>query len=310
MPTNNDLTGAAKALIRLRSTYNIDLQKFSTGNILGLATEAQLNTKDSFFLGRYAYMAGQHYEAKKWLELAAFQVAAEPHNETTVSRSQLDQMLAHLSQKVGHVSSDMEEEGPEDVSKYKLGIVPPKTHDRDKMVTDGDNLNFAALCRGVDLLPVNVAKDLKCYYTTKNDPYYNLHPVQVEVHHPEPHLILSYHNILSNSEADKLVSVAQPRMTQASIGHGKEVSEMRVSRNCWIKDFGLDTLTNCHTVSIGSQNYKPQGRWTSIGRAKRKSTNTFKWPTMASEGITKVTKILCLSTRNLILWSTAFKRRT
>jgi len=237
MPTNNDLTGAAKALIRLRSTYNIDLQKFSTGNILGLATEAQLNTKDSFFLGRYAYMAGQHYEAKKWLELAAFQVAAEPHNETTVSRSQLDQMLAHLSQKVGHVSSDIEEEGPEDVSKYKLGIVPPKTHDRDKMVTDGDNLNFAALCRGVDLLPVNVAKDLKCYYTTKNDPYYNLHPVQVEVHHPEPHLILSYHNILSNSEADKLVSVAQPRMTQASIGHGKEVSEMRVSRNCWIKDF-------------------------------------------------------------------------
>ena len=26
-------------------------------------------------------------------------------------------------------------------------------------------------------------------------------------------------------------------MVQASVGHGKEVSEMRVSRNCWIKDF-------------------------------------------------------------------------
>ena len=77
------------------------------------------------------------------------------------------------------MNTPIEEEGPEDVSKYKLGIVPPKTHDRDKMVTDGDNLNFAALCRGVDLLPVNVAKDLKCYYTTKNDPYYKLHPVQV-----------------------------------------------------------------------------------------------------------------------------------
>ena len=57
------------------------------------------------------------------------------------------------------------------------------------------------------------------------------------MHHPYPHLILSYHNVLSSAEADKLVAVAQPRMVQASIGHGKEVSEMRVSRNCWIKDF-------------------------------------------------------------------------
>lgn len=60
---------------------------------------------------------------------------------------------------------------------------------------------------------------------------------QVEVHHPHPHLVVSFHGVLSNAEADKLVSVAQPRMVQASVGHGKEVSEMRVSRNCWIKDF-------------------------------------------------------------------------
>jgi len=234
MPTNNDLTGAAKALVRLRSTYNLDLRQFSNGDILGLATQAQLNAKDSFFVGRFAYMAGQYYEAKKWLELTAFQVAAEPHNETTVSQTQLDQMLAHLGPKVGKISEDSKND--DDISQYKLGIVPPKTQDRDKMVTDGDNLNFAALCRGVDLLPANVAKDLRCYLST-NDPYYKLHPLQVEVHHPEPHLILSYHNVLSSNEADKLVATAQPRMVQASIGHGKEVSEMRVSRNCWIKDF-------------------------------------------------------------------------
>merc|ERR1719464_582140 len=181
MPTNNVLTGAAKALVRLRSTYNLDLRQFSNGNILGLPTEAQLNAKDSFFVGRFAYMAGHYYEAKKWLELAAFQVAAEPHNETTVSQTQLNQMLAHLGPKVGKVREDSEND--DDISHYKL------------------------------------------------------HPLQVEVHHPEPHLILSYHNVLSSNEADKLVATAQPRMVQASIGHGKEVSEMRVSRNCWIKDF-------------------------------------------------------------------------
>ena len=59
----------------------------------------------------------------------------------------------------------------------------------------------------------------------------------MEVHHPRPHLVVSFHGVLSPKEADGLVATAQPRMQQASIGHGKEVSEMRVSRNCWIKDF-------------------------------------------------------------------------
>ena len=59
----------------------------------------------------------------------------------------------------------------------------------------------------------------------------------MEIHHPKPHLVVSFHNVLSEAEADGLVATAEPRMVQASIGHGKEVSEMRVSRNCWIKDF-------------------------------------------------------------------------
>jgi hypothetical protein len=59
----------------------------------------------------------------------------------------------------------------------------------------------------------------------------------MEVHHPYPHKIVSFHEFLSPREADDLVAIAQPRMVKASVGHGKEVSEMRVSRNCWIKDF-------------------------------------------------------------------------
>ena len=91
----------------------------------------------------------------------------------------------HLKKKVDTVNDQAEDEAAEeDLTRYKLGIVPPKTHDREKMTTEGDNLNFAALCRGVELLPANVTKDLKCYLTTKDDPYYKLHPLQV--------LIISY----------------------------------------------------------------------------------------------------------------------
>lgn len=57
------------------------------------------------------------------------------------------------------------------------------------------------------------------------------------MHHGPPHVILSFYDVLSDRQSDELVSVAQPRMVTASVGHGKEISEMRVSRNCWIKDF-------------------------------------------------------------------------
>jgi hypothetical protein len=76
------------------------------------------------------------------------------------------------------------------------------------MVTDGDNLNFAALCRGVDLLPAKIAKDLKCYLSSKADPYYKLHPLQVysflyqkEMHTPiSPAHSLQSKTLLFNSE--------------------------------------------------------------------------------------------------------------
>ena len=101
MPHDRDLQGAAKALIRLRSTYKFDLEHFSHGNIHGLQTGAQLTTKDSFFLGKFAFSNGNFAEAQKWLEFAAWQVAAdtdEASNHTTsnnggVSSDQVDSFL-------------------------------------------------------------------------------------------------------------------------------------------------------------------------------------------------------------------------
>ena len=183
MPTDRDLQGAAKALIRLRSTYQLDLEQFSTGNILGLPTEAQLSTKDSFFLGRFAYMNGHLAEAEKWLDLAARQVASEvrQYNQSSVNVNQLDQMLSHLREEIE--KSNLEDDS-DDPSSYKLGVIPPKTQNRDEMITGNDHRNFAALCRGVELLPPSVQKDLLCYYTTQGDWFFLLQPLKMEVHHP------------------------------------------------------------------------------------------------------------------------------
>ena len=85
----------------------------------------------------------------------------------------------------------------------------------------------------------------------------------MEVHHPNPHLIVSYHDFVSSKLADQLVEAAQPRMVAASVGHGKELSEMRVSRNCWIKDYesGLvDKLSPKINWITGLQTTRPHDK--------------------------------------------------
>jgi len=257
MPQDRDLQGAAKALIKLRSTYKFELEKFSQGNIHGLQTGAQLSAKDSFFLGKFAFSNGQFTEAQKWLEFTAWQLAAAEsiQNSTaavsSVTSDQVDQMMKNVGEKLKNThpapapSQDLAED--DDPSNYEIGIIPPKTNDRAKMITTTDRRNFDALCRGLQLLPAEKSKHLKCYYQRQHsdsygnpvapNPYFMLHPLKVEVSHEYPHRILTIHDVLSDKEADSLAALALPRMRQASVGHGKEVSEGRVSRNCWLKDF-------------------------------------------------------------------------
>ena len=69
-------------------------------------------------------------------------------------------------------------------------------------------------------------KSLSCYYSRAQHPYYTLHPVAVEVVHPEPHPVFLYHHLLSPAEADRLAAIAGPRMKKAGVGklqpHGIE----------------------------------------------------------------------------------------
>ncbi len=73
-PTDTDLKDAAKALTRLQEVYALDVADLSSGNIMGLKTGAELNAKDTFYLGRFASNQDP-VQALKWLEEAVLQVA-------------------------------------------------------------------------------------------------------------------------------------------------------------------------------------------------------------------------------------------
>ena len=66
-------------------------------------------------------------------------------------------------------------------------------------------INYAALCRGIDILPAEQRSKLLCHYSIRSDPYFILAPVKVEVHYPEPHEIVTFHDVLSAAEAEAIV---------------------------------------------------------------------------------------------------------
>ena len=64
------------------------------------------------------------------------------------------------------VPDDPSEEDEEDAEDdeggyvYRLGNVPPKTHDPKRLQTDDDKINYRALCRGKDILPASIRSRL------------------------------------------------------------------------------------------------------------------------------------------------------
>ena len=52
-------------------------------------------------------------------------------------------------------------------------------HTNQFQVTDYDQKNMDALCRGEDILPRSARKKLMCYYSSKIHPFYIIRPIKV-----------------------------------------------------------------------------------------------------------------------------------
>ena len=103
---------------------------------------------------------------------------------SSVTSDQVDQLMRNVNERLessSHQTTQDIEAEDNDPTNYHIGIIPPKTQDRNKMISATDHRNFKALCRGLELLPKEKAKNLKCYYYLRKeeDPYFLLQPLKV-----------------------------------------------------------------------------------------------------------------------------------
>ncbi|KAH1012127.1 hypothetical protein HUJ05_011340 [Dendroctonus ponderosae] len=235
-PTDEDLNGAAVALMRLQDTYRLDTSSLARGELNGVKYSAELSAADCFELGRQSYNNGDYYHTQLWMEEAGARFKREANE--TVDQSDILEYLAFSIYKQGNVALAL------DLTNKLLELTP--THSRalgnkvyyqdqlkgqenetvkrkgddesENIPINGPNYDdpfgkdlYEALCRGEVSTPVEVQAKLKCRYLSRDNPFLKLAPFKVEEAHLEPDLFI-FHDVMSDKEIETIKRLAQPRV--------------------------------------------------------------------------------------------------
>lgn len=270
-PTDEDLTGAANALIRLQDTYNLDTASLARGELNGVQYSTQMSSEDCFEIGRQMYNNQDYHHTILWMTEAINRL----NNESRLPRADLLEYLAFSTFKEGDVKSAL------DMTNELLDLVPD--HSRamgnkyyyekellkinEKSVLRGDDGSsdvpidkslefqhsrlgpytydlperklYELACRG-DVKPTDeFLATLFCRYVSNDVPFLKIAPLKLEQVSHDPYIVV-YHDVTFDSEIEVLKRMAKPRFKRATVQNHKtgelEVAHYRISKSAWLKD--------------------------------------------------------------------------
>ncbi|KAG8008538.1 Prolyl 4-hydroxylase subunit alpha-2 [Nibea albiflora] len=105
-PDEEDETGAAKALMRLQDTYQLDSEAFSKGKLPGVHSSALLTVDDCFDMGKTAYNEADYYHAVLWMQQSLKQLDAG--EEAVVSKAEILDYLSYSVYQMGDLPRAIE----------------------------------------------------------------------------------------------------------------------------------------------------------------------------------------------------------
>lgn len=74
-PGDEDLSGAATALLRLQDVYNLDPHDLMNGLIRGEKVGEKLTAQDAFEVGKSAYNQRDYYHCLQWMQASLNRVS-------------------------------------------------------------------------------------------------------------------------------------------------------------------------------------------------------------------------------------------
>jgi len=279
IPRDEDLHGAAQALIRLQDVYELDIRDLSKGD-LGIGrerviTKAGLSAQDCLFMGKHCFNSGALARSLEWFEEAW--VMAGQEGNRTLKQEQVQSFLDHAAKvhdtKVlkGEKSKQLfpkpvYEEAPFDQREKVIQGMRDEFHRNVTNMVKVENFDidrFNALCRGEELRDVKYVAKLRCRLKG-TDPYYKLAPIKEETVHLDPGLWI-YHDIVSPKEKQDIIKTAGPFMMRSQVqgenrNRQSRVSMTRTSKTGWLQDsmhptIGILTKRVSHVTGLRTDTF-------------------------------------------------------
>ncbi|XP_068591061.1 prolyl 4-hydroxylase subunit alpha-2-like isoform X1 [Cebidichthys violaceus] len=267
-PDEEDETGAAKALMRLQDTYQLDSEAFSRGKLPGMHSSALLTVDDCFDMGKTAYNDADYYHAVLWMQQALKQL--DGGEEAVASKADILDYLSYSVYQMGDLpraieltrrlvavapghqraggnlryferllSKQLNEQNqdyqPASEEPILLGTYRrPKDHLPERET-------YEALCRGEGLQMNDARRSrLFCRYQDgKRNPRLLLKPMKEEDEWDSPHIV-RYLDVLSHQETEKIKKLAKPRLARATVRDPKTgvltTANYRVSKSAWLEE--------------------------------------------------------------------------
>nr|XP_042903808.1 prolyl 4-hydroxylase subunit alpha-1-like [Parasteatoda tepidariorum] len=254
-PEESDLIGAADALIRLQEFYSLNTLDMARGQIAGATLSAELTVADCFILGRRAYEIKKWQQALFWLQESLNIL----ENEGNASASHKIEILGHMANVHNSIKNyTAAAEVSEDILKLDPNHVQAKANLKfyrtleasmeapidetwedsihDEQATKAMNA-YSTLCRGEKIKTSNEKPQLHCYFASKNSGYFLLQPSKVEVLNFEP-LLVMYHDVLRDGEAEILKALAYPKFAESPIPirSSEKIQCSRISKSAFFQD--------------------------------------------------------------------------
>ncbi|CAF90979.1 unnamed protein product, partial [Tetraodon nigroviridis] len=265
-PSDEDQSGAAKALTRLLDTYQLDTDTISTGQIPGSPADTKhsaLTVDDCFEVGRVAYSEGDYYHTELWMlqALAQLDQGETPADVDAVmildhlsysvyQQGELERALAFTEKLLELDPTHQRATGNRRYFEYqlakqtKVGKREKGRRQEEHQPDDyqSEKKKYEQLCRGEGLrMTPQRQSGLFCrYYDNGRHPKYVIGPVKQEDEWDHPRIV-RYHDVLSNREMEKVKELARPRLRRATV-HDPRTGQLttapyRVSKSAWLGAF-------------------------------------------------------------------------
>ncbi|XP_008320014.1 prolyl 4-hydroxylase subunit alpha-1b isoform X1 [Cynoglossus semilaevis] len=274
-PTDEDQTGAAKALLRLQDTYRLDANTISVGDLPGVTHKTKMTVEDCYELGKIAYSEADYYHTELWMAQALRQL--DEGEESTLDKvivldylsyaiyqqGEIERALKHTkrlleldpehqraSGNLKYFEFQLEKQrkaAEEESQKEKVQKKRETTEKKSKPKKPAFSLiperkKYEMLCRGEGIrMTTRRQSRLFCrYYDSNRNPHYLLSPAKQQDEWDRPYIV-RYLDVISEKEMAKVKELAKPRLRRATISNPitgvLETAPYRISKSAWLTGY-------------------------------------------------------------------------